>query len=802
VGKHCSVCDEVLLAQKPITATGHTAVVDPAREATCTETGLTEGSHCSVCAEVLVAQESPPLGEHSYVDGQCTACGKDQQSEGLAYALNGDQKSYTVAGIGTCEDTKLYIPAAYQGLPVTAIKASAFVNCKVTSVVVPDSVTSIGTGAFYGCNSLVEITLPFIGSSENTNFPLGYIFGSTSGEGTSKTSENKGYTYQAVSNGYNNCCYYIPESLRKVIITKDTHVQAHSFYNCDLIEIVVLSENVSRLGSYAFMNCTGITNIYTETSRESWNKITHNSYWNANTDFYVHTNVERYGLYFDLPVIELTVRGQHVALCPENSILDLKVYDTVTGEILSLSEAGLQTGTPRSVSAQNDQLVTSSGGLSILRILDKLGALCEDPFWMLVTQAVSPNMTVSQDNRDYITLCLDVYLNMYDINDMEAIIDIEMSYMENVLYNIDNLGDYIAGFLEGDLTETTILKKAFGDFIQDYVDNNYAHYKAVDDTKAILAGMKAVHELYEDHEDWLDVLPHEILKLVREIHDMYELAEAGKLYAGQVHELAEKLLEIIELNGMSDKLCQMQAWREYAAETRRSYDYYTDALKRVKKATRNSSVYQQLTDGKFCKVFSDNKPGALETGMMVLDSVIYILSDYTNNVEVLEKIREGMLANGYSHKDIEVHIIDELILEYQGKWIECVSNFETQFIGETIVNIATKHPILTIVKVAASLTVELSAIDEKAEWIALSGYRDAFRACMQPVYDVYYSGQINGDIRETKQFVSLYLSIIWKSNELAVDIAIRESSDENVTDDLYALNHNISVIKELAKMCK
>ena len=39
-------------------ALGHTEVVDAAVEATCTEAGKTEGKHCSVCNEVLVAQES------------------------------------------------------------------------------------------------------------------------------------------------------------------------------------------------------------------------------------------------------------------------------------------------------------------------------------------------------------------------------------------------------------------------------------------------------------------------------------------------------------------------------------------------------------------------------------------------------------------------------------------------------------------------------------------------------------------------------------------------------------------------
>lgn len=63
----------------------------------------------------------------------------------------------------------------------TVIAASAFKDrAKLTKVVVPETVTSIGAGAFRGCVAIEDITLPFVGESANAVYShgvFGYIFG-------------------------------------------------------------------------------------------------------------------------------------------------------------------------------------------------------------------------------------------------------------------------------------------------------------------------------------------------------------------------------------------------------------------------------------------------------------------------------------------------------------------------------------------------------------------------------------------------------------------------------------------------
>ena len=82
----CTVCNASLCEE-------HSVVIDEAVAATCTSTGLTEGKHCSVCNEVLVAQTVTEKLAHNYVavvtPATCTTAGY------TTHTCSGCNASYT-----------------------------------------------------------------------------------------------------------------------------------------------------------------------------------------------------------------------------------------------------------------------------------------------------------------------------------------------------------------------------------------------------------------------------------------------------------------------------------------------------------------------------------------------------------------------------------------------------------------------------------------------------------------------------------------------------------------------------------
>ena len=150
------------------------------------------------------------------------------------------------------------------GRNITAIENYAFRNCnKLKSVIVPDSVTHLGSGVFSGCNSLESITVPFVGAeadktdSDTYQYPFGYIFGTSL---FAEAVEVRQSYYGSSTSSTTSTTYYIPSSLRSVTVTGG-NILCGAFYNCSTLTSVTIGGNVAGIGDQAFYYCRRLTSI-------------------------------------------------------------------------------------------------------------------------------------------------------------------------------------------------------------------------------------------------------------------------------------------------------------------------------------------------------------------------------------------------------------------------------------------------------------------------------------------------------------------------------------------------------------
>ena len=213
----CNYCKQTVPCE------GHKPVTDPAREATYTEEGLTEGSHCSVCGEILVAQNTIPRlqfvdssdnvdASYHEVSGTLTLTGEGEipnSGEGAVFEGNADIKKVVI------------------GEGITSIGENIFKNCSnLNTVVLPDSLNEINSGAFEGCSSLKTIDVP-----ENV-----------------QKIEEKAFSSTGLTN------ITIPGSVEQL--------GDSAFEGCVGLKTVNLVDGIDMIDDCVFVNCPQLTSVY------------------------------------------------------------------------------------------------------------------------------------------------------------------------------------------------------------------------------------------------------------------------------------------------------------------------------------------------------------------------------------------------------------------------------------------------------------------------------------------------------------------------------------------------------------
>jgi hypothetical protein len=151
---------------------------------------------------------------------------------------------------------------------ITSIASGAFLNCtSLTNIVIPDSVTNIFTsggdyGAFSGCNNLVAISVvssnSFYASQNGVLFDksLTTLIAYPGGLHGNCTIPNGVLSigYKGFFNCINVTSVTIPNSV--------TNIGLYAFDLCTSLTNVTIGSSVTSIGTYAFAYCSSLTGVY------------------------------------------------------------------------------------------------------------------------------------------------------------------------------------------------------------------------------------------------------------------------------------------------------------------------------------------------------------------------------------------------------------------------------------------------------------------------------------------------------------------------------------------------------------
>lgn len=239
--KVCSVCGVNYNYETLATVSTAHVRSEEVKENVVDPTCIKDGSYdvvirCTECNVILSSTHviTAEMIDHEWDESKrCKYCNCDYFSQDLKFTLSSSGTSYVVSGRGSCVDSDIIIPANYKGKPVTSIGDRVFYGCSsLASVTIPNSVTSIGGGAFSDCDNL-----------NYNEYDNGYYLG------------NSNNPYVTLIKAKNT-------SISSCIINENTKIIcSDAFYNCRGLTSVTIGNSVTSIGVRAFSGCSGLTSI-------------------------------------------------------------------------------------------------------------------------------------------------------------------------------------------------------------------------------------------------------------------------------------------------------------------------------------------------------------------------------------------------------------------------------------------------------------------------------------------------------------------------------------------------------------
>ena len=188
------------------------------------------------------------------------------------------------------------------------VLAYAFQSCQsLTDIVIPQSVTFIGEGAFQFCQKLVAVHIEDMAAWCNISFenheanPLWYahklylnnvLVTDLVIENTTEIKEMAFYsctslTSVTISKGVTSigmAAFVVCSNLTSVTISQGvTSIGTEAFLACRNLTSITIANSVTSIEINAFLDCTSLTEITFEGTIAQWNAISKGKAWNYNT---------------------------------------------------------------------------------------------------------------------------------------------------------------------------------------------------------------------------------------------------------------------------------------------------------------------------------------------------------------------------------------------------------------------------------------------------------------------------------------------------------------------------------------